>query len=101
MREALLAGALQVRGQGAEAVSSPTPQLDAGAARFVGRGGQPAAVKDSARRGIGLRQMREWKAQRHAQQTANEQTADGVLANMSEPQNSNGWRIRSVRCSKT
>lgn len=86
MREALLAGALLVRGQGAEAASPPTPQHDASAAPFVGHGGQPAARQDGARRGLGLRQMREWKAQRHAKQAADEQIVDAVTANMSEAQ---------------
>lgn len=92
MREALLASALLVRGQGAAAAMQPlaAPVTDKVEAGFVGREGATAVEQKSVHRGRGLRQMREWKAQRHAKQVADDQTVDAATANMSEVQK-NQW----------
>ncbi len=88
MREALLAGALLVRGQGAAAASQPvaTPDVGNPTTLFVGHGGATGARQAKSARGLGLRQMREWKAQRHAKQAADEQTVDAVTAKMTDVQ---------------
>lgn len=87
MREALLASALMMRGQMAEAVelSPPAPHGETDNPRFIRHGAAPG-VRTNAHRGHGLRQMREWKAHRHAKQVADDQAVDTVMANMSDAQ---------------
>lgn len=63
-----------------------TPHSDADNQRFIGHRAAPGGARANAQRGQGLRQMREWKAQRHAKQAADERTVDVALANMSDAQ---------------
>ncbi len=92
MREALLASALLVRGQNADAATQlvAAPQVNDAEPQTLGGGEVAVGNQNNTRRGNGLRQLREWKAQRHAKHAADTLTVDDATAGMT-PQQKDQW----------